>query len=191
MNRDLTAPAFTLDSAGRTIAVEFHVNPDLAHRPQATQMVEASLTGTEHVVRLPGAAVLGHSPTRSSDLKENETTMLTRLRDEERGVAMIMALVRRVRRAPALDRRGRSVDPLARVERIRPRATPVGQRRRGRHEPLVRVPPDHAAREHGGRPRVQRATGQAHHRGRPCSPGRRRPRSVPSARSTRPTARPR
>lgn len=45
VNRDLASPAFTLDSAGRTIAVEFHVNPDLAHRPQATQVLEASLTG--------------------------------------------------------------------------------------------------------------------------------------------------
>ncbi len=45
VNRDLSQPAFSLDSAGRTIAVEFHVNPDLARRPQATQVVEASLTG--------------------------------------------------------------------------------------------------------------------------------------------------
>jgi prepilin-type N-terminal cleavage/methylation domain-containing protein len=45
VNRDLGAPAFSLDSAGRTIAVEFHVNPDLEDRPQATQVVEASLTG--------------------------------------------------------------------------------------------------------------------------------------------------
>jgi len=45
VNRDLNQPAFTLDSAGRTISVEFQVNPDLAHRPQATQTVEASLTG--------------------------------------------------------------------------------------------------------------------------------------------------
>jgi prepilin-type N-terminal cleavage/methylation domain-containing protein len=45
VNRDLSAPAFSLDPAGRTIAVEFHVNPDLARRPQATQVVEASLTG--------------------------------------------------------------------------------------------------------------------------------------------------
>ena len=45
VNRNLSAPAFSLDSAGRTIAVEFHVNPDLAHRPGATQVVEASLTG--------------------------------------------------------------------------------------------------------------------------------------------------
>ena len=45
VNRSLGEPAFTLDAAGRTIAVEFHVNPDLAHRPQATQVVEASLTG--------------------------------------------------------------------------------------------------------------------------------------------------
>ena len=45
VNRDLGEPPFTLDAAGRTIAVEFHVNPDLAERPQATQVVEASLTG--------------------------------------------------------------------------------------------------------------------------------------------------
>ena len=45
VNRDLNQPAFTLDSAGRTIAVAFHVNPDLADRPQATQVVQASLTG--------------------------------------------------------------------------------------------------------------------------------------------------
>lgn len=45
VNRTIDEPAFTLDAAGRTIAVEFHVNPDLAHRPQATQVVEASLTG--------------------------------------------------------------------------------------------------------------------------------------------------
>jgi prepilin-type N-terminal cleavage/methylation domain-containing protein len=45
VNRDLNQPAFTLDSAGRTISVEFDVNPDLTHRPQATQTVEASLTG--------------------------------------------------------------------------------------------------------------------------------------------------
>lgn len=45
VNRDLGEPAFSLDSAGRTIAVEFHVNPDLEDRPQATQVVEASLTG--------------------------------------------------------------------------------------------------------------------------------------------------
>jgi prepilin-type N-terminal cleavage/methylation domain-containing protein len=45
VNRDLNAPAFTLDAAGRTLAIEFQVNPDLAHRPQATQTVEASLTG--------------------------------------------------------------------------------------------------------------------------------------------------
>jgi prepilin-type N-terminal cleavage/methylation domain-containing protein len=45
VNRDLNQPAFTLDSAGRTIAVKFHVNPDLADRAQATQIVQASLTG--------------------------------------------------------------------------------------------------------------------------------------------------
>lgn len=45
VNRTLDEPAFTLDAAGRTIAVGFHVNPDLANRPQATQVVEASLTG--------------------------------------------------------------------------------------------------------------------------------------------------
>jgi len=45
VNRTLEEPAFTLDAAGRTIAVGFHVNPDLANRPQATQVVEASLTG--------------------------------------------------------------------------------------------------------------------------------------------------
>jgi hypothetical protein len=45
VNRDLDEPAFVLDSTGRTMAVEFHVNPDLAHRPKATQVVRASLTG--------------------------------------------------------------------------------------------------------------------------------------------------
>jgi type II secretory pathway pseudopilin PulG len=45
VNRDMNEPAFTLDSAGRTISVQFYVNPDLAHRPQATQVVKASLTG--------------------------------------------------------------------------------------------------------------------------------------------------
>jgi prepilin-type N-terminal cleavage/methylation domain-containing protein len=45
VNRDLDEPAFTLDPAGRTIAVEFHVNPDLEDRPQATQIMQASLTG--------------------------------------------------------------------------------------------------------------------------------------------------
>jgi hypothetical protein len=45
VNRDLNQPAFTLDPAGRTIAVAFHVNPDLADRPQATQVMQASLTG--------------------------------------------------------------------------------------------------------------------------------------------------
>jgi prepilin-type N-terminal cleavage/methylation domain-containing protein len=45
VNRDLSNPAFTLDAAGRTIAVNFYINPDLAHRPQATQIVSASLTG--------------------------------------------------------------------------------------------------------------------------------------------------
>jgi prepilin-type N-terminal cleavage/methylation domain-containing protein len=45
VNRDLDEPAFELDAAGRTIAVRFFVNPDLDHRPQATQVFEASLTG--------------------------------------------------------------------------------------------------------------------------------------------------
>lgn len=45
VNRDLGAPPFTLDATGRTIAVEFRVNPDLGERPEATQVVEASLTG--------------------------------------------------------------------------------------------------------------------------------------------------
>lgn len=45
VNRDLSNPAFTLDAAGRTIAVNFYINPDLARRPQATQVVSASLTG--------------------------------------------------------------------------------------------------------------------------------------------------
>lgn len=45
VNRTLAEPAFTLDPAGRTIAVAFHVNPDLEDRPQATQIVQASLTG--------------------------------------------------------------------------------------------------------------------------------------------------
>ena len=45
VNRDLAQPAFSLDPAGRTIAVAFHVNPDLEDRPQATQVVQASLTG--------------------------------------------------------------------------------------------------------------------------------------------------
>jgi prepilin-type N-terminal cleavage/methylation domain-containing protein len=45
VNRTLDEPAFTLDSAGRTIAVSVSVNPDLQNRPQATQVGEASLTG--------------------------------------------------------------------------------------------------------------------------------------------------
>jgi prepilin-type N-terminal cleavage/methylation domain-containing protein len=45
VNRDLDEPAFELDSAGRTIAVRFFVNPDLDDRPTATQVFEASLTG--------------------------------------------------------------------------------------------------------------------------------------------------
>jgi prepilin-type N-terminal cleavage/methylation domain-containing protein len=45
VNRDVGEPAFELDAAGRTIAVRFFVNPDLDHRPQATQVFEASLTG--------------------------------------------------------------------------------------------------------------------------------------------------
>jgi len=45
VNRELDEPAFSLDATGRTIAVEFHVNPDLEDRPQATQVVRASLTG--------------------------------------------------------------------------------------------------------------------------------------------------
>lgn len=45
VNRDLDEPAFELDSAGRTIAVRFFVNPDLDDRPRATQVFEASLTG--------------------------------------------------------------------------------------------------------------------------------------------------
>jgi prepilin-type N-terminal cleavage/methylation domain-containing protein len=45
VNRDLSNPAFTLDAVGRTIAVNFYINPDLARRPQATQVVSASLTG--------------------------------------------------------------------------------------------------------------------------------------------------
>ena len=45
VNRTLDDPAFTLDPAGRTLSIEFQLNPDLAHRPQATQTVEASLTG--------------------------------------------------------------------------------------------------------------------------------------------------
>jgi type II secretory pathway pseudopilin PulG len=45
VNRDLDEPAFTLEPAGRTISVDFFVNPDLEDRPQATQVVEASLTG--------------------------------------------------------------------------------------------------------------------------------------------------
>jgi prepilin-type N-terminal cleavage/methylation domain-containing protein len=45
VNRDIDEPPFTLDPAGRTIAVEFHVNPDLEDRPQATQVMQASLTG--------------------------------------------------------------------------------------------------------------------------------------------------
>jgi prepilin-type N-terminal cleavage/methylation domain-containing protein len=45
VNRDLGEPPFTLDEAGRTIAVSFQINPDLEERPEATQAVEASLTG--------------------------------------------------------------------------------------------------------------------------------------------------
>jgi prepilin-type N-terminal cleavage/methylation domain-containing protein len=45
VNRDLNQPAFTLDATGRTLSVEFRVNPDLADRSQATQTIEASLTG--------------------------------------------------------------------------------------------------------------------------------------------------
>jgi prepilin-type N-terminal cleavage/methylation domain-containing protein len=45
VNRDLNQPPFTLDTAGRTISVDFYINPDLGHRPQATQVVSASLTG--------------------------------------------------------------------------------------------------------------------------------------------------
>jgi prepilin-type N-terminal cleavage/methylation domain-containing protein len=45
VNRDLDEPPFTLDAAGRTISVDFYINPDLGDRPQATQVVSASLTG--------------------------------------------------------------------------------------------------------------------------------------------------
>jgi prepilin-type N-terminal cleavage/methylation domain-containing protein len=45
VNRELDEAAFTLDSTGRTLSVAFQVNPDVAHRPKATQVVQASLTG--------------------------------------------------------------------------------------------------------------------------------------------------
>ena len=38
-------PVFDLDTAGRTIEVSFFMNPDLEHRPEATQTFQASLTG--------------------------------------------------------------------------------------------------------------------------------------------------
>ena len=45
VNRDLNQPAFTLDAAGRTISVNFYVNPSYTTQPGATQLVSASLTG--------------------------------------------------------------------------------------------------------------------------------------------------
>lgn len=45
VNRTEDVPAFVLDSAGRTVQITFQMNPDLEHRPQATQEFTASLTG--------------------------------------------------------------------------------------------------------------------------------------------------
>jgi prepilin-type N-terminal cleavage/methylation domain-containing protein len=45
VNRTEGTPAFTLDAAGRTVTITFEVNPDLEHRPTATQEFSASLTG--------------------------------------------------------------------------------------------------------------------------------------------------
>ena len=57
VNRTLDEPAFTLDAAGRTIAVEFHVNPG----PRGPTPGDAGRggvpDGTEHVLRISGAAL--------------------------------------------------------------------------------------------------------------------------------------
>ena len=45
VNRTEDVPAFVLDAAGRTVQINFLVNPDLEHRPTATQEFAASLTG--------------------------------------------------------------------------------------------------------------------------------------------------
>ncbi len=45
VNFDEGVPPFVRDPEGRTVAVTLAVNPDLEHRPEATQWFEVSLTG--------------------------------------------------------------------------------------------------------------------------------------------------
>lgn len=45
VNRDEGLPPFVIDSTGRTLTVEFVVNPEIDTQPEATQTFEAALTG--------------------------------------------------------------------------------------------------------------------------------------------------
>ena len=86
---DLDEPAFTLDAAGRTIAVEFHVNPDLAAPAAGDSGGRGVAHRTEHVVRLSGAALLGPSRpahlTRRTKHADPTARRGTRRRDDHRG----------------------------------------------------------------------------------------------------------
>jgi type II secretory pathway pseudopilin PulG len=45
VNRDEGEQPFVIDASGRTLTVDFLVNPDLEHQPEATQRFEVALTG--------------------------------------------------------------------------------------------------------------------------------------------------
>ena len=45
VNRDAGDGPFMIDATGRTLTIDIHVNPDLEHHPEATQIFTAALTG--------------------------------------------------------------------------------------------------------------------------------------------------
>ena len=81
--------AFSLDPTGRTIMLTFLVNTDLPGSPQGDAAAEVFGDRPQHLVRLSGQRL--RRPPDPNVMKES--TMFERLRDDERGMAMVIALI--------------------------------------------------------------------------------------------------
>ena len=117
--------------------------------------------------------------------------MLTRLRDDEQGVAMIIAVsVSFVVLMLATVVVAQSIHSLDSSGYDRERLLSVNAAEAGTNQWYAYLQTTSVA-EHGGRPRVQRVHRAAHPLATRCSRGRRRPPTRRSARSMAPTAPPR
>ena len=93
VNRDEGVEPFVIDSTGRTLTVDFVVNPDIDDPARGHADVRGGTDGAQHVVRLPVEPVRGPSAGHVNEEIDEMLTSLHRHLRREDGVAMIVSLM--------------------------------------------------------------------------------------------------